>query len=185
MSNYYLDIETTGTEPRDHKIITIQYMPLDRNTSAKQGELRILKEWELGEKQMIQLFIAETKVLDPYPFSFVPVGYNLNFDHNFLLERSRLHGFPPVDILKKPSIDLRSLGVMMNRGEFKGSGLDKLTGKPRDGSIIPKWYAEKRYAEIEEYIRVEAEEFVGLCSWLYRELPAMLSKYKQENGIKA
>lgn len=51
---------------------------------------------------------------------------------------------------------------MMNKEEFKGSGLDKLTGNPRDGSVIPKWFDEKNYAGMEEYIRVKAEEFVSL-----------------------
>ena len=31
--NYYLDIETTGLDPLHAKIITIQYMELERNTA--------------------------------------------------------------------------------------------------------------------------------------------------------
>ena len=31
--NYYLDIETTGLDPLQDKIITIQYMELERNTA--------------------------------------------------------------------------------------------------------------------------------------------------------
>ena len=183
MTNFYVDVETTGTDPKNDKIITIQFVELNRNTASAKGELRILKEWELGEKQVIQQFIAETKVLDPYTFSFVGVGYNLNFDHNFLFERSKVHGFPPVDILSKPFIDLKGIGVIMNKGEFKGSGLDKLTGKPRDGSIIPVWYSEKKYTEIETYVKMEAQEFIKYCSWLYRELPSMLDKFKNDSGL--
>ena len=33
--NYYLDIETTGLNPFEHKIITIQYMELERKFFLK------------------------------------------------------------------------------------------------------------------------------------------------------
>ncbi len=183
MGNFYLDLETTGLDPLKDKIITIQFMEIDKNTAAKKGELRILKEWESSETEILLQFISESRIADPYPFTFVPVGYNLGFEHKFLLERCRANGLPPVDILNKPFIDLRPFGVVMNGGEFKGSGLDKITGKPHDGSIIPAWYAEKRYTEIENYVRVEAEEFVRVCSWLYKELPLMLARFKAENDI--
>ena len=42
--NYYLDIETTGLDPLHSKIITIQYMELERNTGKPVGPLKILKE---------------------------------------------------------------------------------------------------------------------------------------------
>jgi len=39
--NYYLDIETTGLNPFENKIITIQYMELERNTAKPTGPLKI------------------------------------------------------------------------------------------------------------------------------------------------
>ena len=51
--NYYLDIETTGLNPYQHKIITIQYMELERNTAKPIGPLKILKEWESDEKTIL------------------------------------------------------------------------------------------------------------------------------------
>lgn len=183
MPNFYLDIETTGTEPGRDKIVTIQFMELDRNTATKKGGLRVLKEWESSEREILLKFISESKIADPYPFTFVPVGYNLGFEHKFFLERCRANNLPPIDILNKPFIDLRPFGIVMNRGEFKDSGLDKITGKPHDGSIIPQWYREKKWSEIESYVTVEAEEFVKFCAWLYRELPGMLQRYRQESGL--
>src|SRR3989338_6434942 len=156
-NNFYLDIETTGLNPKKDKIITIQYQRLERNTAAPIGELKILKEWESSEKEIIQQFIAETNVLDEYDFSFIPTGYNLNFEHNFLKERSVFHGLQEVDILNKAFIDLRSFGIIMNHGEFKNSGLDKITGKPQSGKDIPEWYANKDYGRIVDYIQVEAQ----------------------------
>lgn len=180
MPNFYLDIETTGIDPSRDKIITIQFVELERNTAAQKGNLRILKEWESNEKNVLLTFILESKIADPYAFAFVPIGYNLGFEHRFLLERCKSNGLPPIGVLNRPFIDLRPLGVLMNRGEFKDSGLDKITGKPHSGHIVPQWYAEKKWQEIENYVAVEAEEFIRFCAWLYKELPLMLSRFKLE-----
>jgi len=53
LPNYYLDIETTGLEPIDHKVITIQWCEIERYTGKKVGELNILKEWESSESSKI------------------------------------------------------------------------------------------------------------------------------------
>ncbi|KKK91948.1 hypothetical protein LCGC14_2707790, partial [marine sediment metagenome] len=37
MVNYYLDIETTGLDPKTNKIITIQYQRLDSQTGEAVG----------------------------------------------------------------------------------------------------------------------------------------------------
>ena len=52
--NYYLDIETTGLNPFEHKIITIQYMELERNTAKPTGPLKILKNGNLTRRQFSQ-----------------------------------------------------------------------------------------------------------------------------------
>jgi DNA polymerase III alpha subunit (gram-positive type) len=181
MGNFYFDIETTGLNPKKDKIISIQFQELERNTGKAIGELKILKEWETSERKILQKFIEETKIDDPYPFAFVPVGYNLNFEHNFLKERTALHSMTPIDILNKPFIDLRAIGVIMNQGEFKGSGLDKITGKPSSGKQVPIWYQNKQFELITEYIKTEAREFIKLNEWLHCELPAFLEKFKKEN----
>ncbi|MCW8966139.1 MAG: ribonuclease H-like domain-containing protein [Candidatus Pacearchaeota archaeon] len=180
MPSYYLDIETTGLNPKVDKIITIQYQQLDRTTGEAIGELIILKEWELGEREMLKKFIIDSKILDAYAFSFVAVGYNLTFEHNFLKERSRFHDLPEIDIVSKPFIDLRAVGILMNNGEFKGSGLDKLTGKKRNGAGIPEWFLAKEYENIIGYIVNEAEEFVKFNVWLYANLPKLHEKFREE-----
>jgi len=67
----------------------------------------------------------------------------------------------------------------MNKGEFKGASLHKMTNKPHSGAIVIQWYDEKKYAEIESYIKKEAEEFSSFCSKLYKELPVLLDTFRQ------
>lgn len=181
MGNFYFDIETTGLNPKKDKIITIQFQELDRNTGKAIGELVILKEWFSSEREILQKFIKDSKIASNYGFDFVPVGYNLGFEHNFLRERTAVHSLNPLDVLSKPFIDLRAFGIMMNKGEFKGSGLNKITGKPVDGRVIPLWYQNKKYEKIVEYVRVEAFEFIRLFSWLCIEMPEFLERFKKEN----
>ena len=177
--NYYLDIETTGLNPFEHKIITIQYMELERNTAKPAGPLKILKEWESDEKTILTEFISNSGMGNDYKFNFIPVGFNLQFEHSFFYGRCIANKITPVNILNRPFLDLKTVGVIMNRGEFKGASLNKLTNKPRGGGGIPQLYAEKKYGEIESYIRREAEEFTTFCSRLYEELPRLLDKFKQ------
>ena len=183
MGNFYLDIETTGLDPKKDKIITIQFQEIDRHSGKAIGELIILKEWESSEREILAKFLKESGIADEYAFAFIPSGYNLNFEHNFFRERTAVHSFTPLDVLSKPFIDLRAFGIIMNKGEFKGSGLDKITGKPRDGKIIPQWYANKEFGKIVDYVRTEAEEFLKLNAWLYKKMPEFLEQFKKENGI--
>ena len=183
MPSYYLDIETTGLDPNKDKIITIQYQELDMHTGEPIGELIILKEWESSEKDIIKKFVIDSRILDTYAFSFVPIGYNLTFEHNFLKRRAQINDLTEVDILHQPFIDLRAIGILMNKGQFKGSGLDKITGKQSDGSKIPLLYENKQYDEIIAYIEQETEEFLKFNVWLYKEMPQLHIKFKEEWGL--
>jgi len=180
MGNFYFDIETTGLDPRKEKIITIQYQELDRSTGKAIGDLIILKEWESSEREILEKFVKDTKIDSDYAFDFIPTGYNLGFEHNFLRERTAKHSINPLDILSKPFIDLRAMGILMNKGEFKGSGLDKITGKETNGSLIPVWYANKEYSRIIRYIENETKSFIEFNVWLYKEMPHTLEKFKKE-----
>ena len=171
--NCYLDIETTGLDPLQSKIITIQYMELERNTAKPIGPLNILKEWESDEKTILKKFISDSGVADKYPFAFIPVGYNLEFEHKFFWQRCMSNALQPVDILNRPFLDLKTVGVIMNKGEFKGAGLDKLTNKPQSGKNIPRLYDEKNYGEIEKYIKIETESFCEWLAKLYVRLPKL------------
>ena len=56
-----------------------------------------------------------------------------------------------------------------------------MTNKPHSGAIVIEWYNEKKYAEIENYIKTETEEFSTFCTRLYAEMPPLLEKFKTEN----
>ena len=183
MGQFYLDIETTGLDPLKDKILTIQYQELDRNTGEPKGELVILKEWESSEEEIIRQFIRNTNVNDDYPFSFIAVGYNLTFEHNFLKQRARIHHLEEIDILNKPFVDLRAIGILMNNGEFKGSGLDKITGKEGTGKNVPMWYNNREYELIIRYIKTETNEFIKFNKWLYKKMPEMLIEFKKDTGL--
>lgn len=183
MGQFYLDIETTGLDPLKDKILTIQYQELDRNTGEPKGELVILKEWESSEEEIIRQFIRNTNVNDDYPFSFIAVGYNLTFEHNFLKQRARIHHLEEIDILNKPFVDLRAIGILMNNGEFKGSGLDKITGKEGTGKNVPMWYNNGEYELIIRYIKTETNEFIKFNKWLYKKMPEMLIEFKKDTGL--
>ena len=176
--NYYLDIETTGFYPeKNDKIITIQYMALNEETAKPEGPLKILKEWESDEKTILKRFIEDFRPNDRW--AFVPVGYGLGFEHKFFWQRCISNGLTPISILGRPFLDLMTVAVLMNGGRFKGAALDDMTSKPRDGSVIPGYYREKKYAEIEMYIKEETDGFAEFCSRIYEELPNLLGKFKQ------
>jgi len=180
MASFYLDIETEGLNPETDKIITIQFQELDRYTGQAKGELIILKEWESSEKQIIEEFIKKSGILEDYKFSFVSVGYNLSFEHKFLKKRSEINKLDSLDILNLPFVDLRAIGILMNGGQFKGSGLSDLTEKKGRGSQIPVFYRNKEYDKIIDYIKNETEEFVKFNGWLYKRMPGLLREFRQD-----
>ena len=175
--NYYLDIETTGFYPeKNDKIITIQYMALDEETAKPAGPLKILKEWESDEKTILKRFIEDFR--PEYRWAFVPVGYGLGFEHKFFWQRCISNGLKPISILGRPFLDLMTVGVLLNGGRFKGAALDDMTSKPHDGSVIPGYYKEKKYAEIERYIKEETDGFSNFCIRLYKEMPQLWKSFK-------
>ncbi|HLC37158.1 MAG TPA: hypothetical protein VJJ53_00015, partial [Candidatus Nanoarchaeia archaeon] len=54
---YYLDLETQGLNPETDKIVTLQYQQLNSEGDPV-GNLVILKEWELGEEELIKRFLT-------------------------------------------------------------------------------------------------------------------------------
>jgi hypothetical protein len=185
---YYFDIELsyddetrvyTTLSPEYYKIITIQYQPLDEG-GCPLSDLRILKEWESSEEEMVREF---AKVISPKKtWSFVPIGYNVIFDLGFFRARAKKYGMEYSEWLiyhRLPLIDLKHICVGMNGFRFADSGLDRFCGKPMDGSMVPEWYLNREYEKILEYIRRENKAFISF----YRRLIDTLPKFRAENGF--
>jgi len=158
MPHYYFDIETTGLDPEKDQILTIQFQKIAIDSGAPEEPLTILKSWENNEKQIIKEIFP--KLTTENPFSFVPVGNNLNFEFKFLA--SKLNKYFDMNIgspffHSRPYIDLKHVMILLNRGRFKGYHL--ILNKSGNGSDVPKWYQSKEYKKIIKYIKTEAKSF--------------------------
>jgi hypothetical protein len=67
----------------------------------------------------------------------------------------------------------------MNGGKFKGSGLDKISGKNGNGLDCLQAYEQKEYDKVEAYIKQEAAAFIELYSWLKLNMPRVLLEFKE------
>ena len=167
MPLYYFDMETTGDDPQQDRIVTIQYQALADDLSPS-GTLQVMAEWEWGEKQIIQL-VLEKGILEP-TWDFVPVGNRLRFDLTFLVERATKWRLIDWDLGKlkyywftKPYLDLAPILVMLNRGAFSGSSLHSYSDK-ESGARIPKMYRQGRFLGIIDYVGRERDAAMGLLA---------------------
>ncbi len=162
---FYFDQETTGDDPQQDRIVTVQFRQLDDDLRPV-GPLQIMAEWEWGEKQVIQM-ILDKGVLQPN-WDFVPVGNRLRFDVTFLIERATHWGLIKWDAatlkyywFTKPLLDLQPVLILMNRGRFTGSSLHAFSDK-EPGRKVPALYHKGAYADIIAYVTQEQEAAVEL-----------------------
>lgn len=179
MTDYYFDIETLGLEPNHDKIITIQYQALDTLTGTPTSNIMILKEWESSEEDILRRFY---NVLNPdYDWDFIPVGFNLRFDFNYLQirleKRLKLSIDPYWLYCKLPYVDLKSTFVMMNDGQFKGTSLNWFVQKRSAGGELKDWYRRKDYERIKYYIEDEAKRFLHAYHYMKQRLPEIYKLY--------
>ena len=153
----YFDIETSGLNPMYKKIVLIQLL-------NDVGELTLLKEWEIGEKEMIKSFY---EYLNELP-KFTPVvHYNGSaFDIPFILVRTRMLDMNDyweefrnnvwVDLIK--FIDCRTI---------KFDNLAKHYGYEwkceYKGEDIPEFYTDKRYDDICSHGVDDVEALKHIC----------------------
>lgn len=173
---FYLDQETTGDDPQQDRIITVQFRQLDDDLRPV-GPLQIMAEWEWGEKQIIQM-ILEKGVLQP-DWDFVPVGNRLRFDLTFLIERATKWGLIKWDMatlkyywFTKPILDLQPVLILMNRGNFTGSSLHVFSDK-EPGRKVPALYLKGAYADIVAYVTREQEAALELLQAAERLLATL------------
>jgi hypothetical protein len=86
------------------------------------------------------------------------------------------NGFSKLDIrwlYARVILDLKPILVMINKGNFKE--YDKIIPKknPLTSDIIPKYYKEKNYRGIVQYIKDETDDFIRVFQKLKREMPKL------------
>ncbi len=178
MGFYYLDLETQGLNPETDKIITLQYQQMDKDGNPL-GNLVILKEWELGEEELIKQFLTIFK-----KWEFIPVGMNLSFDFRFLLTKIKKYTGREIDfneLSNFPHLDIKPILVLMNNGNFKGAKLSNFTSKGQNGIAIPLYYDNKEYDKIIGYIEKEASEFINFYKYLKTNLISLNPNLKKED----
>src|SRR3989344_7480866 len=91
MVEYYFDIETYSPgekpNPETDKIVTIQFQRIDLRTGKPREELVILREWESSEEQVVKTFYNMFFEKNNSVWDFIPVGFNLNFEWEFLISK--------------------------------------------------------------------------------------------------
>ena len=178
MGEYYFDIETYAPgekpDPRNDRIISIQYQRLSSEEGLPEGPLEILTEWDSGsERTMLESF--KQVFLTGRSFDFIPVGLNLHgYDMIVLLNRLNHHFDLKLDMSffrDRPMIDIKPILVLMNRGSFKGHS--ELMGRNESGAQIKAWYEARDYKSIISYVQREAENFIEKYRFLKQELGAL------------
>ncbi len=179
---YYFDMETTGFDPSEDKIITIQFQKLHRYTGEPIGDLEILKEWESSEEGILTEFLPN---LIEEKWDFIMVGNNLLFEFMFLTHKARKYGLHEFDISHwhdRVSLDIKHILIMINKGNFKGyPKLIRKTGKVT-GKEIPGLYNDKRWPDIVKYIQDEAESFIKAFKVLKRVMPPLKEELTGADG---
>jgi hypothetical protein len=161
MPHYYFDIETTGLDFQNDEILTIQFQKILAENGKPIEPLTILKRWDSnnGEEGLLKRIIPLITSFNPW--SFVPVGNNLNFEFNFLyakIVKYKMNELDPLFFHSRPYIDLKHVMIMLNTGRFKGYHL--ILRKLESGASIPLWYSNQEYAKIVNYIQMEANAFI-------------------------
>ena len=179
---HYLDIETSsllpGPSPTEGgKIVTIQYQKLSYLDNKPIAPLVILKAWESSEKEILEKFSEIFNTGGKWDFAPC-YGYNMFFEEKWLRERCIANGLPPIELFSKPSVDLHVCGIMMNKGAFKNSGLDKISNKDGNGALIIEAIEEKDYAKIEEYIIQETKAYIELLVYLTKNMYKVLEDFQ-------
>ena len=182
LPEYYFDIETYShglkPNPVDDKIITIQFQNIDLRSGKPKGDLIILKEWESSEADIIKEFHNRFFLNKSNIFSFVPVGFNLNFEWEVLIQK--FEKYLKLKLTSKdlhytiPHVDLKPIVVILNNGNFVGAKLNNFTKKSSSGEIIKSLYESKNFYEIEKYIREENDAFLEFLQKIIRNKNKLL-----------
>lgn len=167
----YFDIETyseNGFRSDNTKIITIQYMDHEKR-------LKILKEWESSEKNILQNFMTELKMMKRDNF-LILIGHNvLRFDIPILIRRMAANGIDTMSNLEDFFQNIAVADTMQcllpfNGMRFKGLSsveISKKLGIPEPvhrNTEIESFYRNKEFKKIEDHASADLD-FVRELYW--------------------
>lgn len=154
----YMDIETfseNGFRSGGTKIISIQYRDYD-------GNLKFLKEWESSEKDILQKFLTDLKIMKKDNF-LILVGHNiLRFDIPTIIRRMVAHGIDAVDSLEDffhniAVVDTMQCMLPFNSMKFRGLGAHDIAEKlgiekpSFRNTEIESFYRNREFRKIEQH----------------------------------
>lgn len=152
----YLDIETLNS-PGEGSLVQRLEKIISVNVIVN-GEFEMFKEWKRGEKAMLQESLGY--LFPENRWEYTKVGFNLaEYDFVCLAKRLKFHRLwvsPLEELVQRPFVDLAHYAVIVNGGKFKGTK-EALGLQSGGGSSIREWYLKKKYSEIEDYSRREAQ----------------------------
>ena len=73
------------------------------------------------KRQFSKDSFEDTGVPDKYQWAFIPIGFNLQFEHSFFWQRCISNGLQPVDIFNGPFLDLKDSCRTNEQGRIQGS----------------------------------------------------------------
>lgn len=162
----FFDIETTGLDPFESQIITIQV--------RSEGETEIWPVWESSEAGVIRSFLSFTERVYRRETRFA--GYNiLKFDVPFLAQRMQTLGVLNQGSWRRLYENLNWFDMYQFLGDEFGKFREWKLGltKKKPGEItnadIPALYANKEYGKILGYIRDEMEGMEEVYGELQKE----------------
>ena len=187
MTSYYFDCETSRegrdrVDPKLDRLVSISFQKIESRTGNPIGELQILKSWETSERTILSEFLKKTHWLDtpPKSWEFIPIGFNLSFDLWVIYYRTKknLEFDLNLDFLfhKLPKIDIKSIFVLANEGEFKGASLDKFSDKSIDGAYAYESIKEEKWEDLLQYIKDETDSFLKIYQQLLKKFPTILKR---------
>jgi DNA polymerase elongation subunit (family B) len=162
----FLDIETTGLDPFNSQIVTIQV--------RSEGETKIWPVWESSEVDVIKSFLSFTDHVYRRGTRFV--GYNiLKFDVTYLAQRMQILGLMDETKWARLWKDLNWFDMYQFLGDEFGKfrqwklGLTKKNYASVTNVEIPEFYSKREHAKILGYIQDEMQGMEEVYDELQKE----------------
>jgi len=168
MPQYYFGIETISQggkpDPEKDRIIAIHYQKIDFRSGKPLQKIEILKEWESSEEAIVTRFYNKFFRGGQNKWIFIPVGFDLNQAWEYI--DTKFEEYLGRSFVNKrfhytiPHIDLDSMVVLLNKGNFIGAKLEKFTRQTSGKKDVKQWYENQEYEKIISHINTSAESFL-------------------------